>query len=472
MPLLPPQNNQPLQVGSGFTNLQRYLQANKTNQLGQTVSAGVQQAGTAARGAINQAGQTFQQGAEAEKQRLGQQGQKVDQTLANPTSATDADVSNFDAIRNAQSLGPTGVANADELRSKAQEAQSLGQATGSQAGRFGLLQRYIGRGNQYNAGQQRLDQMLLGQTGQQQLRSARGSTIGVGNEAERQIGAANEQGKELQGQARQLADSTISKLGQNVSDYDTAMTNKLAQEKAGTQSILDQFGANQTNAPIQMDQATIDQLKAASNGVLDVGKNLYNADLSPYLQTNSLYATNQGAQSADDLAKIQALSRLSGNSLAGQTQGDTLQKYLADPSMVGKYLANQFSVTSDADLNGAINTAGANYQNQLDPLQVQLTNTRNSGMGGTGLGATLNQQQLSDLVANFANDPNFNNGQGMYGIHSLDEARAAQKANLDKQADLNNQMTALGPQFNFLRQLKANTPAASANPIEAGTLEG
>lgn len=373
MPLLPPQSQKPAEAGSGFTNLNRYLQANKTNQLGNVVSSGVQQAGESARGALNQAGQEFQTQAQKEKDRLAQQGQKVDTVLGNVPGASDEDIKQFESIRGAQSLGPTGVANADELRSKAGEAETLGRASGSQAGRFGLLQRFVGGGGPYSMGQQRMDQMLLGQTGGQQLKGARASTYGLGNQVEQKIGAAQEQGKELQGQARQLAESTVGKLGEQVGGYDAAMQAKLAAETGKYSDLLKSLGTPGENAPVQFDAANLKKLSDLTQGAIGAGTELYNSNLSPFLSVNQLYANKQGVQSTDDLAKAQMLEKLSGNSLAGKDAGNTLQDYVGHPELAGQFAANNpFALTSRTDLMNELNSQKATYDREMGDKQASI----------------------------------------------------------------------------------------------------
>jgi len=361
---LPPQNNSNKKSGSGFTNLNKYLQANQANRLGQTVSAGVQRAGGDARNSLTQANQEFQAKAADEQARLAQQGSKVNTVLGGDIAkATDEDVKAFENIRNAESRGPMGVQDANALRSKAGEAEMLGRAGGTEAGRFGLLQRYVGGGKpQYNAGNQRLDQMLLGQTGQQQLRGARSSTYGLGNQAEQTITGAQARGEELKGNARQLAESTIGRLGEQVTGYDTAMQQKLADKKAMVQSILSGVETGD-NADTFLDEKMLNQLKEASGGVLDEGKQLYNADLSDYLDINDLYATKQGVQSKDDLDKAKKIAALSGNSLAGKDIATILQDYVGREDLAGSFDANNpFKVTDSTKLNDAINKAKSDYE--------------------------------------------------------------------------------------------------------------
>lgn len=401
---MPPQQKPNNKSGSGFTNLNRYLQANQANRLGQTVSSGVQAAGVGARNALTLSNQEFQAKAQDEQQRLAQQGTKVDQVLGNVSGASDDDVKNFENIRNAESKGPTGVADANALRSKAQEAEALGRAGGSQPGRFGLLQRFVSGGRpEYNAGNQRLDQMLLGQTGQQQLRGARAATFGLGSQAEQNITGAQARGDELKGQARQLADSTIGKLGEQVTGYDAAMQQKLADKKAAINSIIGGVGAG-SNAAIELDENRLNQLKDASQGVLSEGAQLYNTDLTPFLKMNELYATKQGAQSAEDLAKAKKIAALTGNSLAGKDVAATLQDYVGREDLAGTFDANNpFEVGDASGLQAAIAKSKGEYDTARG-TQNEIASRLSGVLAGrtdTGTGV---ESSYSNLLKRYSQD--------------------------------------------------------------------
>lgn len=400
MAILPPVIK-PNQAGSGFTNLSRYLQANRSNKLGQTVASGVQQAGQQARGAVQQAGQQFQEKAGQERARLGAQEQKAGQIIGAATGETgEEDVKTVQNVLGAEFKGPTGVQNAEEVRARAQEAGSLGRAGGSEAGRFGLLQRYVGQGRPaYSAGQQRLDQMLLGQTGQQQLRQARAGAVGVESETERQIAAAAEQGKELQGQARQVAEATKGKLGEAITGYDQAMANQLANQQAQYQAILDQFKTPGEGA-IEVDEALLKNLQDVSGGVLKEGETIYGADLSPYLNINQLYNTKQAAQTKTDLAKAQMLAKLGGQHIAGMDQAKLLSEYTAQPEVAGKLAENPFGVTSIADLNQAIAQQRTSYQSGVNQENAHLKNISEVGSGGLAVSSALAKRMIEDRFLN------------------------------------------------------------------------
>lgn len=400
-----PLQRKPNLSGTGFTNIQRVLQANKANRLGQAVSGGVQKAGEAARGAISQAGQQFQQDVGKERQRQLQEEQRAKGVLADVSKTTDEDVAAFEKIRNAQMLGPTGVKNAQEIRRQAEEAESLGEAGGSQAGRFGLLQRYVGGNRQYTGGQQRLDSLLLGQTGAGQLRQAKKATAGLGQQAAKQDVASQEVGKLLQGEARGLADRTIKGIEEGVMSYDQQIANKLEQEKAKRQALVQSIGSasQDISKPIELDEDVYNKLVEASGGFLGNDQSLYNVDLNKYLTANMMNANKQAVQTEEDFKRAQALNRLSGGDIQGDAK-KALQTYIDQSQNVGKfYKDNPFSIDKLGELGEEVASAKQKYESEKASKENEIKNlTRSLGIanpdeyfvsGGT----------LGNLLRNYAN---------------------------------------------------------------------
>lgn len=364
-------------IGTGYTNIQRIIQANQANKLGGAVAGGIQQAGQAARGAITQAGQQFQTNVEKEKQRLEQEKERAQRVVGDVTKASSEDISAFEKIRGAQSLGPTGIANADELRQKAQEAEQLGTAGGSQAGRYGLLQRYVGGNKQYTGGQQRVDALLLGQTAAPQLRAARKDTLGLGQQAATQQLAAQEVGKTLQGGARALRDETLGGLGQATTAYDQAMVDKLASETAARQDYVKNLFGNIDSAtgnydqasrgPVKVSQEDMDQLAQASNNYLQSGSVLGYGDLSQLIKANTSQANKQNVQSQEDYDRANMIAKLSGGDLTGDT-GALLQAYAENPQLVG-----QFAASNKFDTGGV-----GKYGNLMEQIKENVGSEKNS----------------------------------------------------------------------------------------------
>lgn len=334
------------QAGTGFTNLQRVLQANKSNRLGATVGAGIQKAGQQAVGAINQAGQQFKTEAEKERQRQTGIGETVRGTLGGDlTNVNDNTVSQFESARSGQSKGPNQIINADQVASQAREAQGLGQATGNEGGRLGLLQRFVGQGNRYTGGQQRLDNLLLGQTGQKDLTQSRRGTFGLNTQVANQQAAAGEVGKELQSGAQNLKDTTIAGLQGKVTDYDAAMQAKATQAAADREAKVKEILSGDLN----VEEPIYNQLKEAG---IEQNTDYLNTELNDYVKANNDLANKRAIQEQADFDKVQALSKLSGQDLADKQA--LLDEYKLSGQDVGTFSkSNMFKIPSAIELNDA-----------------------------------------------------------------------------------------------------------------------
>lgn len=376
------QQRKPNQTATGYTNIQRILQANKSNPLGSTVAGGVQQAGSQARGAIQQAGNQFRQEEQTEKNRLGQESQRADRVLGDVTKASDEDINAFEGIRGGLSKGPTEIKNLDEIRQKAFEAERLGSAAGSEAGRYGLLQRFVGGNKQYTGGQQRLDSVLLGQTASPQLRQARKASVGLSNQAEQEARAAIESGKVLQGQAKELANTTIGRLGGQVVDYDSAMEQARVAAQEGLKTRQDdlrrQLAANEIE-----DETLYNRLGVKEND------QIFRTNLADYFQARDNIATKQNVQTQADFDRIEALRKLSGQSLTGQASA-ILPAYTNKEDIDAFKNMESYDISKDA-LRDKINQELSQYKAaDFDNLaHIQLART---GLYGDAEGAELAQR--------------------------------------------------------------------------------
>lgn len=342
------------QAGTGFTNLQRVLQANKANKLGATVGAGIQQAGQQAIGAINQAGQQFKTEADKEKERQTSLGQTVRGTLGGDLQNVSNDtVSQFETARSGQSKGPMAIKDVDKITEQAREAQGLGQATGNEGGRLGLLQRFVGQGNRYTGGQQRLDNLLLGQTGQKDLTQSRRGTFGLDSQVQNKELAAREVGKELQSGAQNLKDTTIGELQGSISNYDQAMKDRAVQSAADREAKVKEILAGDLN----VEKLVYDQLLEAG---LTGDRVVYNTELNDFIKANNDLATSKGIQEQTDFNKVQALSKLSGQDL-GEKQA-LLNDYALSKDDVGSFSkSNMFKTPSQIALEEGINKQSSEY---------------------------------------------------------------------------------------------------------------
>ena len=162
----PINNNSPRkekQRGSGFTNIQKVIGANKGNRLGSSISGSLQQQGEdtkkAVEGAKSRFGEKLEQGSMGEKQ--AQERTDIIQKAKSSPGIGQQDLSTFSRFNAGQYSGPKGLEDKQGLIRQGNDASQLAGASGSAQGREGLLQRFV-NSPQYTRGTLKTDAMLLG----------------------------------------------------------------------------------------------------------------------------------------------------------------------------------------------------------------------------------------------------------------------------------------------------------------------
>jgi len=200
----PNQVNPKSKQGTGFTNVQRILDANKQNRLASTIGGNISGQAQQNKQQTQQAGTQFNE--QATKSNVATDANKqISQNvlsrigsgnLLNEQEMGDAE-QKFGVFRGGYKgpLNLGAVANVNQLRGTAQEAENLGQQTTSSGGRQNLLSRYVGGNQGYNQGLKSFDSTLLNQDKSNQLAQARRQTIGL----DAKVGAAEQQASALGG---------------------------------------------------------------------------------------------------------------------------------------------------------------------------------------------------------------------------------------------------------------------------------
>jgi ribosomal protein L12E/L44/L45/RPP1/RPP2 len=369
----------PQQKGTGFLNLQKVVGANNASRLGGAVGGGITQQANQARAGVNQAQNTFQQESAAKRLDTDANKQKVQEALADPTKAVGNQefLNQFTKLRTGTYEGPTALQNADKLRSQSTAAEGLGQATRSQGGQIGLLQRFATQPTkQYARGQQRLDSMILNQAAPQ-LQEARKTTIGLGKETQRAESGAQQTGQEILSKARQFGDDTTKQLQDTTTQASgvvDARVKAAQEEETRRQQLFEQArqsgdsrqmlrilqNAGATIDPNQINQysdllnkVTINQPHVRSN--LDFNSLVRNA-----AQIQAAQNLNRGSiASEEERKRLNAFSQL-----GGQAQEFTEQTY-------GPYQAGRVNV----DLNPVVQQLQAEAA-RLEPINRAIERDR------------------------------------------------------------------------------------------------
>lgn len=267
--------------GTGFTNLNKIMQANRGSRLGTAVSGGITGQVQNVQSGIQTAQQKFEEEAqkkrldteEAKKQReqiLGrfdvpQPGQPAPQsggtgvipqpTQAQPTQpqntavnqpgqapgpvqapttpaskspVTDEEIKEFTRFRTGTYTGPSQLDEAGLLTSQAQQAESLGQLARSQGGRQELLRQFVG-GRDYTAGQRSLDETILGQDPSVNLGAAARQTRGALEKVQQANRLASSKAEEYRQRAKIFGEETMGLIGEKKAPISTSLDERVKQ---------------------------------------------------------------------------------------------------------------------------------------------------------------------------------------------------------------------------------------------------
>lgn len=357
--------NQPKQkqdTGSGFQNLDKYLSTNQPKEFGNQLLGKVQGTIDGAKENQNQASDQFKQKVTSADV-LPTQNQ-VNQSIAAPDQAN---AKEFQGWLSNTYDGPKSLAedqsSFNKFNSGTQNAATQSKLLGSESGRFGLLDNFFGRPS-YSFGEKSLDNLLVQQAGLGK------ETRGLQNQAAQLKSQGDLQAKNLQGfaaqragevdQNRKAARSAVGlddngqvilgdnagALGKSYQEVGSKLTAENAARKAEQDSL------RQGSAIGQLSQDQLSKLGLAA------GQNLYNLDLSNYINYGGELSRNQ-VMTPEQRSYIRALSQMTGieDTFA---QGDA-----QDPSAIYGFDNNKFQ----ADLASAQGGYKQAYGGALDVVK-------------------------------------------------------------------------------------------------------
>lgn len=405
--------------GSGFTNIQRIAQASEGNKLGNTVQQGVQNDVNAVTNKVTGATNDFKTQATAGASGLtdyANSQDRINDLLAHPETATADDIANFGKYRSQSYGGPTQLGNLSGLQANAASIQALGQLAGTPAGTSAVLQKYVGAGQNYGQGAQKLDSLLLGQGAGAALNQARIQAATIPGSVQKAETDAEALAKQYQDQATNQTADINNKLGGAESSIlgagTTAQTAAQTAEKARSDltndinariSRGDYTGTVQqliNNNVINADQAPAVEMaiKSASPAISDqlpaILQQVINTGGATGLENVNNFLTS------DQVAKLNALEKLSGGTnvyAAPQYQAGQLGfDYGKFMSILGPNSGNSTAMepvgTSDTRINGggvlpAITATPTPHYADMNPVLTPTQTNKNPKLIGSQYGS-------------------------------------------------------------------------------------
>lgn len=414
-----------------FTNLQSYLKANVPQEgqasLGSQIAGKVQETGQQLGGQIKESGEKFQA---AQKAAMPDQAKVAGMLEQVKTDPTKVDVGQFGQLRDVQYQGPQALTGEAQLKSGVQGLQDVSKLAGTEAGRFQLLRQMFSK-PQYTTGQQGLDVSLL-QGSPEQLKQL-GGTARTAAQTSKQLQA--EQAKAQTGVLSGLSEAqkTRDVLRGGVEKEATGLGEELKRQADVTQEGSKAWEREQRQKAItsnllagKLSQEQYNQLLGGTTDLTE-GTRLYGvSDLSKYFTPETMAATQQNVATPEQLARMQALGKLAGET-AG-TEGSKLYSAFSGlkPEEVGTF--GKTGTINVERLLGDIASGKSDYNQTLGQTYSNIGGT--VAMPGDWLRSMSTrspEQNLSELIAERAA-----NESGAYGQAAKDYYMQNYKADFDK----------------------------------------
>ena len=424
--LISDREKQPSQQGTGFVNLQKYLDANQGNQLGSAVSGNINQATQATQSDLAQQQNQFNQGLQNTRAGISQGQQNVQNTfqqIDNPnfSGLSQPQIQGFQNITNNPYSGPTGYANPQVLQQQAANAASLGQLAGTRPGRQELLRETI-NSPKYTNSQQTMDELLLSLGGgNQAVQQAGRSTRGLQNQVNQNVGTAQLQGQQAQQAYQKLQQQATG----GVQQRQQAINQQVANAVQNAQNQQQQRNANFATYQQMLAQGNPGAAGfAASNGLFNSGTANDLSAIAAQLPSSSnisqdIYANiNQGniPQGQGAVATSQQKAQLGALAQLAQQQAPS---WLADASQ--QAVAPTYKLTA-AQKQQVLNDVMNKYYNTDQQAQLnQLTG--GSGRAGDFAGPAV-QQFLAMSKPDQDNFINYLNNMNPYLAGGVGQASA------------------------------------------------
>lgn len=359
-----PSKNPNLSTGSGFQNLDSYLKTNQPQQFASQVVGKVQ-------GDIDTAKQNQQSGAQAFQNQVQTANnlpnqEQVNQAIANPAQANASDYQKWekDSYTGPKSLAESQNAN-NQFWSGTNKANTTTGLLGNEAGRFTLLDQYYGRPT-YNYGQKSLDNLLIQGGGiGEQTKSLQNQAAQLKSQGQQTATDLSNQAAQRASQVQQSAQYArnaigVDEQGNVVIDPNAAGYGAIGKQYTDVNNQVQQANAQRT----QQFQDFQNDLKSGNLKPeelsflgLENGTNLYNLDLSNYLNKGQDVTKDQ-VMTPEQRAQIQALSQLTGHTddFAQGTQQSSADPYSFDSNAFKTAQASQ-----KAEYDKAVQDMLSNY---------------------------------------------------------------------------------------------------------------
>ena len=355
------------QQGSGFVGLDKYMTANKGSGFGNQFTGKVQGTVEAGKNALNQGAEGFTQASNQGTTRWNDVGDTVKGIVDNAGDNTAQDqVSQYQGYANAKYQGPQnflGSAYGTQAQSAVNKASQEANAFQTEGGRFALLDQYYGR-PKYNSGEKALDNLLVQNTPGVQARAQ-----SIGNQSKQLAASGVQKTQDLDNLAtsnaaatQDTAKQTRDYLGNAVTGFQSDLQKRYQDYTAGNDAYNQARRSDLSDDAL--DEETLNLLG------LSEGSNLYDLNLSNYLQENPQGTVGEFA-SDQDYARYLALQQLAGEDPTLLSSEDRANAGKATGK--GRLSADKDRIVSDAAARKSTYDSGiAEYDSQIQAAQSRI----------------------------------------------------------------------------------------------------
>lgn len=356
-----------------FTNIQNFIRANKSGQIGQQVSQKVGAEAEKARKAVSEAKEKFESQYGASSDAVKEANAAVPTAISNIKNSDTAEqgIQDLTAASNVAYQGPSGLGNEAQLASQAQNLQSIGQAGKSEGGRFALLQRFFGRDRPtYSTGQTRLDNLLLGRQSDV-LGKIAGEARAFGGEVRSEQEAAAKQARESQALAKETQELAKTEGNKAFTDLETKIVEEAASKADKELSrIRDQVVSSgiltTLGLPAETSLAEMEKL-----GLVVVPQSLKDLSARKGGVSQVSGANQQLAGTLGKLSQLLSLGKAYDSGAVGLEQGDTTTTMSSIPQQFQSYTQQAISNPEfygdpqiQQSLRAVLDTGGLNRSNR------------------------------------------------------------------------------------------------------------
>lgn len=355
----------PTNSGSKFTNIDSYLQNGNAKQFGEEFGGKIQ-------GSIDQAKSNFDTTAGNVKSQIDQSGYAPTQDEINSyvsnagAGTTDEDAKKYQGWLNQSYGGPKSVADNsgawNEYWNKANEASTAAKQSGTEGGRFALLDKYYGRPT-YNFGQKALDNVLVqnggGFNNASDLQNQASQLSAYGSQKDQEIRNAAAQKAAAIDQSKGAASTAVNSA---MSDFQNNLDSRLTFANNDKDKLYSSLMEHLSNGNLSNDD-----LKYL-NG-LSGDTNTYGLDPTKYLSNGPALKRGDVA-TPEQTAQYNALTKLAGIENTYLKPNDKAE---GNPSLL--FDSARFNQDSNTEMNNLYNTYLSNSPaemesfSKLDPKQ-------------------------------------------------------------------------------------------------------